>query len=82
MWPALAVTAAAIAAASVLFNRLLIAPLVRRGAGFVGVVIVTVPADILEYCIVAIVGPDTVSYPVSSPAAPSAVRTWCSPPPS
>jgi branched-subunit amino acid ABC-type transport system permease component len=63
VWPALAVAAAAIAAASVLFNRLLIAPLVRRGAGFVGVVIVTVAAGIiLEYCIVAIIGPDTVSY--------------------
>jgi branched-chain amino acid transport system permease protein/neutral amino acid transport system permease protein len=47
----------------VLFNRLLLAPLVRRGTGFVGVVIVTVAAGIiLQYCIVAIAGPDTVSY--------------------
>lgn len=63
VWLVLAVAAVAIAAASVLFNRLLIAPLVRRGTGFVGVVIVTVAAGIiLEYCIVAIAGPDTVSY--------------------
>jgi neutral amino acid transport system permease protein len=47
----------------VLFNRLLIAPLRRRGTGFVGVVIVTVSAGIIiQYCIVAIAGPDTVSY--------------------
>jgi branched-subunit amino acid ABC-type transport system permease component len=63
VWPALALVAVAIAFTSVLFNRLLIAPLRRRGTGFVGVVIVTVAAGIIiQYCIVAIAGPDTYSY--------------------
>ncbi len=63
VWTALALAAAGIALASVLFNRLLVAPLIRRGTGFVGVVIVTVAAGIIvQYCIIAIAGPDTVSY--------------------
>lgn len=63
IWAALVTAAIGIALASVLFNRLLIAPLLRRGSGFVGVVIVTVSAGIIiQYCIVAIAGPDTVSY--------------------
>jgi branched-chain amino acid transport system permease protein/neutral amino acid transport system permease protein len=63
VWLALALVAVAIAFASVLFNRVLIAPLRRRGTGFVGVVIVTVAAGIIiQYCIVAIAGPDTYSY--------------------
>jgi branched-subunit amino acid ABC-type transport system permease component len=63
VWAALAVCAAAIAVVSVVFNRVLLAPLARRGTGFVGVVIVTVAAGIIvQYCIVAIAGPDTVSY--------------------
>ncbi len=63
VWLTLAVVAAAIGIASVVFNRALLAPLARRGTGFVGVVIVTVAAGIiLQYCIVAIAGPDTVSY--------------------
>jgi branched-chain amino acid transport system permease protein/neutral amino acid transport system permease protein len=63
VWAALVIAAAAIAVASVLFNRLLIGPLRRRGTGFVGVVIVTVAAGIiLQYCIVAVAGPDTISY--------------------
>lgn len=63
IWAALVTAAIGIALASALFNRLLIAPLLRRGSGFVGVVIVTVSAGIIiQYCIVAIAGPDTVSY--------------------
>ncbi|HLI40620.1 MAG TPA: branched-chain amino acid ABC transporter permease [Streptosporangiaceae bacterium] len=63
VWLALALVAAAIGLASVAFNRALLAPLTRRGTGFVGVVIVTVAAAIvLQYCIVAVAGPDTVSY--------------------
>ncbi len=63
VWLALAVAAAAVGLASVAFNRALLAPLIRRGTGFVGVVIVTVAAAIvLQYCIVAVAGPDTVSY--------------------
>jgi branched-chain amino acid transport system permease protein/neutral amino acid transport system permease protein len=63
VWPALAICAVVIALASVAFNRVLLAPLARRGTGFVGVVIVTVAAGIvLQYCIVAVAGPSTVSY--------------------
>ncbi len=63
VWLALALAAAAVGLASVAFNRALLAPLIRRGTGFVGVVIVTVAAAIvLQYCIVAVAGPDTVSY--------------------
>lgn len=63
VWEAMAITAVAIALASVALNRLLLAPLARRGAGFVSVVIVTVAAGIIvQYCIVAIAGPDTYSY--------------------
>jgi branched-subunit amino acid ABC-type transport system permease component len=63
VWAALAVAAAAVAVAAAGFNRLLIAPLRRRGTSFVGVVIATVAAGIIiQYCIVAIAGPDTVSY--------------------
>lgn len=63
VWVALALGALVIAAASVGFNRMLLRPLARRGTGFVGVVIVTVAAGIvLQYCIVAVAGPDTMSY--------------------
>jgi branched-chain amino acid transport system permease protein/neutral amino acid transport system permease protein len=63
VWAALGICALVIALASVAFNRVLLAPLARRGTSFVGVVIVTVAAGIiLQYCIVAIAGPDTVSY--------------------
>ena len=63
VWTALAICAAVVALASVAFNRALLAPLARRGTGFVGVVIVTVAAGIvLQYCIVAVAGPSTVSY--------------------
>lgn len=63
VWEALALASVLIALASVVFNRVLLAPLVRRGTSFVGIVIVTVAAGIiLQYCIVAIAGPDGVSY--------------------
>ena len=63
VWAALVMCAVAIALVSGAFNRVLLKPLARRGTGFVGVVIVTVAAGIvLQYCIVAIAGPDTVSY--------------------
>lgn len=63
VWDALALASVLIALASVVFNRVLLAPLIRRGTSFVGVVIVTVAAGIIvQYCIVAIAGPDTVSY--------------------
>ena len=63
IWAACAICAVVIALVSVGFNRALLAPLARRGTGFVGVVIVTVSAGIvLQYCIVAVAGPATVSY--------------------
>lgn len=63
VWLTLVVVGLLTGIASVAFNRALLAPLSRRGTGFVGVVIVTVAAGIiLQYCIVAIAGPDTVSY--------------------
>lgn len=67
VWLTLSVVAVATGVVSVLFNRALLAPLARRGTGFVGVVIVTVAAGIiLQYCIVAIAGPDTISYGAQS----------------
>lgn len=63
VWAALAICAVAIAVASVTFHRVLLRPLARRGTGFVGIVVVTVAAGIvLQYCVVAIAGPDTMSY--------------------
>jgi neutral amino acid transport system permease protein len=62
-WVALAVTGVVIGLASVVFHRVLLAPLVRRGTRAFSIVIVTVSAGIvLQYVIVAIVGPDTQTY--------------------
>jgi branched-subunit amino acid ABC-type transport system permease component len=62
-WVALAIAGLAVGAVSVLYNRLLLTPLVRRGTGPVAMVIVTVAAGtVLQYVIVAIAGPDTQSY--------------------
>lgn len=63
IWETMAIVAVLTALVSAIFNRSLIAPLQRRGTSFVGIVIVTVSAGIIiQYCIVAIAGPDTVSY--------------------
>ncbi len=62
-WVALVIAGAAVGVVSVVYNRLLLAPLVRRGTGPVAMVIVTVSAGtVLQYVIVAIAGPDTHSY--------------------
>ena len=62
-WAALGVAAIAVGVASVLYHRVLLAPLVRKGTRAFAVVIVTVSAGIvLQYVIVAIVGPDAKSY--------------------
>lgn len=62
-WIALAIAGVAVGVASVIYNRALLSPLVRRGTGPVAMVIVTVAAGtILQYVIVAIAGPDTHSY--------------------
>jgi len=63
IWVSLAITSVLIGVASVLFNRGLVTPLMRRGTGFVGVIISTVSAGIvLQYAIVAIAGPTARSY--------------------
>ena len=63
IWIVLTVTSLATGVGSVLFNRGLLAPLARRGTGFVAMVIVTVSAGIiLEYVIVALVGAAARSY--------------------
>src|SRR5438105_1709137 len=66
-WLALPVGGVAVGVASVMFRRGLLAPLVRRGTRAFAIVIVTVAAGIvLQYVIVAIVGPQTESYGVQS----------------
>lgn len=63
VWLVMAVTSVVIGVASVVLNRGLFEPLIRRGTSFVGVIIATVSAGIvLEYAIVAISGPDIRSY--------------------
>jgi|SRR5579872_116781 len=62
-WVALAVAGAVVGAISVVFHRVLLAPLVRRGTRAFALVIVTVSAGvILQYVIVAFAGPDAKSY--------------------
>jgi branched-subunit amino acid ABC-type transport system permease component len=62
-WLTMAVAAALVGAVSVLYHRLLLAPLVRKGTRAFAIVIVTVAAGIvLQYVIVSIVGPDAQSY--------------------
>ncbi len=62
-WVALAVAGVVVGAISVVFHRVLLAPLVRRGTRAFALVIVTVSAGvILQYVIVAFAGPDAKSY--------------------
>jgi branched-chain amino acid transport system permease protein/neutral amino acid transport system permease protein len=63
VWLALAGVSVITAMASAALNRLLFANLLRRGTGFIGMVIVTVSAGIvLQYVIVMIAGPAARSY--------------------
>jgi len=63
VWVALAMVGVALAVVSVLFNRVFLSPLQRRGAGFVSVVIATVAAGIiLQGIIVIAVGPGAITY--------------------
>lgn len=63
VWLVMAITSAVIAVASVIFNRVLLEPLKRRGTSFVGVVIATVSAGIvLQYAIVVFVGASAHSF--------------------
>jgi branched-chain amino acid transport system permease protein/neutral amino acid transport system permease protein len=62
-WAALAISAVAVGAVSVIYHRILLAPLVRRGTRAIAMIIVTVSAGtILQYVIVAIAGPSSQSY--------------------
>ncbi len=62
-WLTMAIAAVLLGAVSVLYHRLLLAPLVRKGTRAFAIVIVTVAAGIvLQYLIVSIVGPDAQSY--------------------
>jgi branched-subunit amino acid ABC-type transport system permease component len=62
-WLALVIGAIVVGVVSVGYNRVLLAPLVRRGTRAIAMVIVTVSAGIiLQYIIVAIAGPDSHSY--------------------
>lgn len=66
-WIALAVGAAVVGVVSVIYSRLLLNPLVARGTPAVAMVIVTVSAGtIMQYAIVAIAGPASVSYGAQS----------------
>lgn len=66
-WAALPLGGIAVGVVSVLFHRGMLAPLVRRGTRSFAIVIVTVAAGIvLQYVIVAVVGPQTESYGVQS----------------
>jgi branched-subunit amino acid ABC-type transport system permease component len=63
VWAAMAIAGAAVAVCSAGFRRLIVAPLQRRGTRGFGIVIVTVSAAIvLQYAIVAVVGPQAQSY--------------------
>jgi branched-chain amino acid transport system permease protein/neutral amino acid transport system permease protein len=63
VWVALAAAGLAIGLLSVLYHRLLLAPLVRRGTRGFAIIVVTVAAGIvLQYAIVAVVGPRAQSY--------------------
>ena len=62
-WVTLAISAVAIGTVSVIYHRILLAPLVRRGTRAIAMIIVTVSAGtILQYVIVAIAGPSSQSY--------------------
>jgi branched-chain amino acid transport system permease protein/neutral amino acid transport system permease protein len=62
-WLALVLGAIAVGIVSVVYHRVLLAPLVRRGTRAIAMIIVTVSAGIiLQYVIVAIAGPESHSY--------------------
>ncbi len=62
-WLALVLAALVVGAVSVIYHRVLLAPLVRRGTRAIAMVIVTVSAGIiLQYVIVAFAGPESHSY--------------------
>ncbi|MGH2929719.1 MAG: ABC transporter permease subunit, partial [Solirubrobacteraceae bacterium] len=66
-WLALPACAVLVGVVSVVYNRLLLTPLMRRGTPPVAMIVVTVAAaTVLEYVIVAIAGPASQSYGLQS----------------
>jgi branched-subunit amino acid ABC-type transport system permease component len=66
IWLALAIASVACGVLSVLLNRGLIQPFLKRGTNFFGMVVVTIALDlIVEYAIEAIWGPTFLHYNVS-----------------
>lgn len=65
VWLALVVAGAFGAGSSVLLNRLLLTPFMRRGTTFFGMVVVTIALSlVLEYAVEAIWGPGSFTYPL------------------
>lgn len=73
IWTGLAAASLVGAAASLLLNRALYAPFQRRGTSQIGMVIISLAAAlIVSNVLLAIVGPDNVSYTLADEAAVSA----------
>jgi branched-subunit amino acid ABC-type transport system permease component len=73
IWIGVAAAALCGAAASLILNRVLYAPFQRRGTSHIGMVIVSLAAAlIVSNVLLAIVGPDNVSYTLSDEAAVTA----------
>ena len=73
IWIGLAVAAVAGAVASLTLNRVLYSPFQRRGTSYIGMVIVSLAAAlIVTNVLLAIVGPDNVSYVMSDHATVNA----------
>ncbi|MGH9110316.1 MAG: branched-chain amino acid ABC transporter permease [Acidimicrobiales bacterium] len=65
IWPALVIAGVFGAASSALLNRGLLAPFVRRGTSFFGMIVITIAlALVIEYLVEVIWGPNSSSYPL------------------
>jgi len=70
VWSAMVLAGVFGAVSSALLNRLLLAPFMRRGTSFFGMIVVTIAlALVIEYLVEVIWGPGTVDYPLSGGAA-------------
>lgn len=70
IWWAVAIAALFGAVTSVLLNRLLLTPFIKRGTSFFGMIVVTIAlALLIEYVVEVIWGSLPVTYPVSSAGA-------------
>lgn len=67
LWWALVLTGAFGAISSVLLNRMVLAPFMKKGTTFFGMIVITIALSlVIEYAIEAIWGPQNVHYPLSS----------------